>query len=283
MVNLEHMPKQLLHFKGVYGEQQKPFWDSAIYIEPIRKRSAIYNFERGSLFSEGKEITIETPCIIIIPNGVLHGFAWQQNITGSVLTFSLPFYESCLEERQIILNQFQQLQYQVFEKNEIAFKEILFIKENLEKELAVHKVEKQYIITLLFKLLMSKLYRQSIAGQHQVIVNDNRTLTYFNAFQKEITQTIDGTKKIQAYAKKLNITTVHLNRICQSLVQKSALQIVHEKLITQAKKHLLYSNKTISEIAYSLNFKDPSHFSKFFKKMVGVSPRSFRKSQDGYS
>jgi len=236
----------------------------------------------GSLFSEGKEIALETPCIIIIPNGVLHGFVWEQNIGGSVLTLSLPFYESCLEERQIILNQFQQLQYQAFDKKETPFKEILFIKESLEKEITEQKVEKQYIITLLFNLLMSKLYRKNIAGQDQVITNDNRTLTYFNTFQKEIAQTIDSTKKIHEYATKLNITTVHLNRICQSLVQKSALQIVHEKLITQAKKHLLYSTKTISEIAYSLNFKDLSHFSKFFKKMVGVGPRSFRKSQDGY-
>jgi len=131
-------------------------------------------------------------------------------------------------------------------------------------------------------LLMVKLYRKSITGQSQVISNSNKTLNYFNDFQKAIFQSIEQTKTISEYAQLLNITPVHLNRICQSLVQKTALQIVHEKLITEAKKFLLYTDKTISEIAYSLSFKDPSHFSKFFKKMVGVGPRKFRQSQDGY-
>ncbi|MFK8009936.1 MAG: AraC family transcriptional regulator [Saprospiraceae bacterium] len=293
------MAKQLLNFKGVYGEQEQPFWDSAVYIEPIRKRSAIYNFEinehlhtnlvqifilkkgGGQLFSEGKQIEMSTPCMIVIPNGVLHGFTWLPNVAGRVVTISLSFYENCLKENQNTLTQFQQLQYFSFENDKNLFDELVYLKDNLEEELKEKKVEKQFIINLLINLLMVKLYRKSIVEQPQVLSHDNRTLSYFNAFQKEISQTIDCTKNVKSYAKSLNITPVHLNRICQVLVQKSALQIIHEKLSIEAKKKLLYTNKTISEISYSLNFKEPSHFSKFFKKMVGISPRKFRQSQNG--
>ena len=65
--------------------------------------------------------------------------------------------------------------------------------------------------------------------------------------------------------------------ICQTLVQKSALQLVHEYLLIEAKKYLLGTSNSIAEISYFLDFKDPSHFSKFFRKMSGASPREFRR------
>lgn len=292
------MAKQLLNYKGVYGEQEQPFWDTAIHIEPLVKRSKTYDFEikehlhtnliqifllkraKGTLSSEGKQIPIETPCFIVIPNGVLHGFIWEPTIKGSVLTVSLSFYESCLKKHQNALIQFQQLQYMTFEGDDPQFKELVQIKDSLEKEVADQGIDKHAIVQLLFKLLMIKLYRKSMNENTRVISNDNRTLRYFNAFQKEISRTIERTKTTKDYAKALNITPVHLNRICQSLVQKSALQIIHEKLTTEAKNHLLYTDVTIAEVAYALNFKDPSHFSKFFKKMVGVGPRKFRQRKE---
>jgi len=291
------MSRELLHYKGVYGEQEQPFRDAAVHIEPLISRSKVHNFDieehlhadlvqifilekgGGQLLSEGKKIDVDTPCVIIIPNGVLHGFVWQTDLSGTVITVSLPFYESSLREIPNTLTQFGQLKHFSFLEEEEIFKELLFIAEDLGGEVMNKKPEKQIVIEMLIKLFMVKLYRKSIAGIHKVISNDNRTLNYFNAFQKEILNSIDSTKKISDYAKILNITPVHLNRICRSLVQKTALQIVHEKLITESKKYLLYTNKTVSEIAYSLNFKDPSHFSKFFKKYVNVSPRRFRQSQ----
>jgi AraC family transcriptional regulator, transcriptional activator of pobA len=85
-------------------------------------------------------------------------------------------------------------------------------------------------------------------------------------------------KSIEEYAKELNITAVHLNRICQSIVQKSALQIVQDYLINEAKKYLLNTSYSVSEVSYFLNFKDPAYFTRLFKKQTGVSPSDFRKN-----
>lgn len=86
-------------------------------------------------------------------------------------------------------------------------------------------------------------------------------------------------KSIAHYARELNITTVHLNRICQAAVGKSALQVVDEFLFLEAEKYLKHTDYSISEVAYRLNFEDPAYFSRFFSKYAGVSPKVFRETK----
>ena len=86
-------------------------------------------------------------------------------------------------------------------------------------------------------------------------------------------------KSIPEFAKELNITAVHLNRICNQVRGKSALLIVQEHLIEQAKNYLLHTSYTIAEIAYRLNFEYPNYFARLFKKLNGVSPKEYRRKQ----
>ena len=138
-------------------------------------------------------------------------------------------------------------------------------------------IEKQAVIQALFQLFFINIYRFSLSLKSLISVSNNRTLGYFQAFQKSIKRSLQETKSINEYAQELNITAVHLNRICQSLVQKSALQLVQEFLISEAKKYLLNTNYSISEVSYLLNFKDPAYFTRLFKKQTGVSPSEFKK------
>lgn len=291
------MPKQLLQYKGPYGEQINPVPDELIDYEPLKKRSAIYNYEitehlhtdlmqfffftegGGFLLSEGKRIALQAPCALIIPNNTLHGFVLQSNVQGDVFTFTNTFFEKNLVDVKKILLQLHQLQHLIFDENTSAFQEILALKNSLIKELTAKQPEKSYAVKLHFQLLLLHLYRIKQEKPTQTLSTENRTLVYFHAFQKLIKQHIHESKTIQQYAKALNISPVHLNRICQSLVQKSALQVVHEYLLIEAKKYLLGTSNSIAEISYFLDFKDPSHFSKFFRKMTGFSPRAFRKEK----
>ena len=251
------MPKKLLQYKGPYGEQINPVSDELIDYEPLKKRSAIYNYEitehlhtdlmqlffiregGGFLLSEGKRIALQAPCALIIPNNTLHGFVLQSHVQGDVFTFTNTFFEKNLVDAKKILLQLHQLQHLVFDKKSSTFKEIVTFKNSLIQELAAHQPEKNYAIKLHFQLLFLHLYRIKQEKPTQTLPTENRTLVYFHAFQKLIKQNIHETKTIQHYAKALNISPVHLNRVCQTLVQKSALQVVHEYLLIEAKKVLI--------------------------------------------
>lgn len=57
----------------------------------------------------------------------------------------------------------------------------------------------------------------------------------------------------------------------------SPLQIIHERIVLEAKRLLIYTEKTVKEIAYEVGFDDASHLSRLFKKYTQVSPSEFKK------
>ncbi|MEW7291028.1 helix-turn-helix domain-containing protein [Aquimarina sp. 2304DJ70-9] len=59
--------------------------------------------------------------------------------------------------------------------------------------------------------------------------------------------------------------------------EKSPLQIIHDRVILEAKRLLIYTEKTAKEIAYEIGFEDASHLSRMFKKHTSFSPSDFRK------
>lgn len=61
-----------------------------------------------------------------------------------------------------------------------------------------------------------------------------------------------------------------------SKYKKSPLQIIHDRIVLEAKRMLTYSNLSAKEIAFDLGFDDPSHLSRLFKKQTGVSPAVFK-------
>ncbi len=83
-------------------------------------------------------------------------------------------------------------------------------------------------------------------------------------------------KKVAYYAEMLHTSPQNLNAACQRIVHKAATAVLSDFVIIETKRLLLYTDKTISEISFLLEFKDPSHFVKYFKKMVNCTPQSFR-------
>lgn len=81
---------------------------------------------------------------------------------------------------------------------------------------------------------------------------------------------------LQKYAEKLFISEPYLNALCKKECGMSASALIQERLIQAAKRKLVYTSDTVKEIAFDLNFNDPSYFIRFFKKQVGTSPNAYR-------
>lgn len=57
---------------------------------------------------------------------------------------------------------------------------------------------------------------------------------------------------------------------------RSAQQLLHERVLLEAKRHLTYTNMTIGQVAERLGFKEPAYFTRFFKRSVKLTPKAFR-------
>jgi AraC-like DNA-binding protein len=79
------------------------------------------------------------------------------------------------------------------------------------------------------------------------------------------------------YADLLGVSPQHLNTICRRVHGKSASDLITEQIVLEGKRYLLHTDQSITDVAEQLGFADPSHFVKYFKKMTGQTPASFRK------
>jgi AraC family transcriptional activator of pobA len=274
------------HYDGLYGELNASPTSDYIFSELISTRSQTFDWvirphihtklfqifmvESGKVtFQDSfQEKNVESPCLIVIPPATLHGLRYSPEVKGRILTISVSIFQSStllsLTSPQLI------------EKfgDEYSFEEIQNLVKNIDKELFGDFQERQLMmqtyITQLF-VTIQRILQNSESNYEE----KSPFLLHFKHFQKLI-KTSESPKTIPEFAQELNVSAVHLNRICQNVVGKSALQVIQEYLIEESKKYLEYTSHSVSEIAYLLKFEYPNYFAKLFKKQTGISPSEYR-------
>jgi len=91
-------------------------------------------------------------------------------------------------------------------------------------------------------------------------------------------------RQVNDYAELLFKSPKTLSNLFAKYNQKTPLQIIHERVVLEAKRLLLYTDKTAKEIAYDLGFEEIASFHKLFKKVTGYTPQKFKiemKSEKG--
>lgn len=81
---------------------------------------------------------------------------------------------------------------------------------------------------------------------------------------------------VAEYCAALGVSKSRLGRACAELVGRSALGIVHDRLLLEAQREMQYSSASLREIAAILGFSDPNYFARFFSKHLGLTPLQFR-------
>jgi len=80
------------------------------------------------------------------------------------------------------------------------------------------------------------------------------------------------------YAGTLEVTADHLSRACRGVTGQSAQDLLHERLVNEARRLLAGNEGSVSDIAEALGFADAAYFSRFFSRKAGLSPLAFRQA-----
>lgn len=99
-------------------------------------------------------------------------------------------------------------------------------------------------------------------------------------FKELIHDQIKTHHEVNYYASLLNITPNHLNKCVKTVTGKSAVKWIDDNIVLEAKYLLFQTTLTVGEIATQAGFEDQSYFSRFFKKLEGISPVQYRKMID---
>lgn len=220
-----------------------------------------FEIKRGSLF--------------VLQPGQMHHWSLSEDIEGFVIIFSQELYNLYFGQKKIndynFYHSIQNRPEMVFEENEIPkllpYFDLLIQENNQNNKLQLDKM-----LNLLdcIHIEISRKYSETYSHQtHSYNIK-------ISAFEVLLEEYFKIQKLPSFYAEKLNITLKHLNRICNEILQKTATEVIMDRVILEIKRMLIDKQLSINEVAFAVGYEDYSYFSRFFKKQTGFSPTEFR-------
>jgi len=183
--------------------------------------------------------------------------------------------------------------------NEVNLLEKLFMNFDKTSYIDIPKKEQKHLNMLLS--ILAQKYQEKHASNttlrsflgsflHYCLELKEKDTLLLNSLEKsrllKINQLIEKHFKkdlsVEAYAKRLELSPQHLNRLLKQQTGKTLIQLIRERKIVEAKRELIFSSYSIDQIAESLGYFDNSNFSKFFKKHSTHSPSEFREKFKNY-
>lgn len=220
---------------------------------------------------DGDRFKVEADAFFIFPKDRIHQFLPNENVEGQVIRFC----EDTLDNfPRLLFSKFNHISEVKIDETEHHQFQLFF--QLFSTELKNHS-DKSPIVVNLLKSIIYKLHdikQQQLPCKKTPLFD----VDVFDRLQILMDQHITEHRPISFYADKLNITPRKLGETIKSVMQKSTTYVMAERLLTEAKRKLAYSDATITEIAYDLGFEDNSYFTKFFKKQAGMTPKVFRGS-----
>lgn len=121
-------------------------------------------------------------------------------------------------------------------------------------------------------LALSSKEKQMATGRKPKEEIKNDTLDFISLLDDSFSKS----KSVNYYADKFGLSVDRFSKKVKQLYGRAPSKLIKERLTLEAKKLLHLTHKSIKEIAHELGFQDKFYFSRYFKKEVGVSPKTFR-------
>lgn len=105
----------------------------------------------------------------------------------------------------------------------------------------------------------------------------DRSGDYFKRFVNLLHENYRTERSVEFYANLMSLTPKHLSRVVRIYSGKSAHQWIDEFVVLEIKNLLKYSDLSIQQISYELNFPNPSFMGQYFKRITGKTPGEYRR------
>lgn len=272
----------------IYGEPDKQLDIGFLHVETVMERKhmhdghvnahkhdrmaqiTLWTSGHGSYFIEDQRLDFIAPAVSFIPSGVVHGFtvapATSDAIVASIADNALP---------QIA-----------------AFSSL-----NFEQPVMVRGQSDNPGWAKLFAILqrLHEDYRHgqgaALAALLAVATNDladlasldHRAAQGGNGLSQALRRLVDAHFRenwpIEHYVSALGTTQHLLGKSCRQAYGLSIKAFIDERRLLEAKRLLLFTVRSVEDVAYEIGFHDPAYFSRFFNRHTGLPPGEWRNEQ----
>ncbi len=146
----------------------------------------------------------------------------------------------------------------------------------MNDELQNNVPDRNRAIKLLLAMLLLKAKRSYVRQELTMLYHNPKASSLVVRFKKLVAQHFLTIRSVSDYASKLAVSPKHLSKIIKHESGKNPSDFIDEMLLMEVQCMLRYTDLSIAEISYQLDFADPSHLTKFFKNHVGITPVQYR-------
>ncbi len=253
--------------KNIFANKQRNSFYQIVFIESGKAKYSI-DFE---------SYTINSPCVCFIFPNQIFSIEFSDDAKGQILMFDETIFcseilKNELQEYNVDLH--KRINYVDFSSNTKSFNEVLEIKKHIDiLKLPlnnIRKIEAKFLIKIIiFKIIDFK-------SEDIVPVIKSRNLETYIEFRRLLDEEINNNRKVEYYSSKLNLSVKKLNIICKEFSNKSALEIIHERLTTEIKKVFLFEDLSLKEISFRLGFDSQPALNKFIFSKFGCTPSELK-------
>jgi AraC family transcriptional activator of pobA len=281
----------------LYGDPPDDQAFDFVHIETISSRSSVHcwtiNPHRhrnlfqillvkrggGALDLEADAIAFDAPAVIVIAPTVAHGFRFRANVTeGYVVSFTEDVASALGDNGVAALARLRAIAASpllAFRRNDDVARLARLCGELLD-ETSLAREGYEVAARAYLALIGIEVARLAASRKRTGAVTLSAADPTVEELRRLIEAYFQSERNIGFYAGKLAMTPDRLNDHVKRATGVTAGHLLRQRVLTEAKRQLVFTRLTVSEIAYDLDFADPSHFGRFFKKQTGKTPQAFR-------
>lgn len=157
--------------------------------------------------------------------------------------------------------------------------ELLVILDTLYSELQVPRVGSPIVLAAQFRILLVNILR--LSGLDVSFEGSGAEARFLQRFRELVEVNFRERWPVGRYAQRIGISHDRLHSLCTRKLGRTPKALIAERVAREAALALERSTLSLQQLSYALGFRDPAHFSHFFKRVAGISPGAYRRRATG--
>ena len=272
----------------VYGEPSRSLDVGFLHVETVRERDSMHlgtvaahkhphmgqitfwTSGRGNYQIEDNDWDFSAPAVSFVPSDVVHGFVIEPGADAIVVSIANDILNG-LQERTNL-----SVRTPVFVAGSAhlsAWSQTRVVLDTMFAEYREGLVGSERILPELITVVLSYIARLN-AGR--VVPSASPAVALAIALRQLVDETYKDAWSVDQYVSALGTTPHLLDKSVRETLGKSVKDVVLDRRLIEAKRLLKFTIRPVEDIAFSIGFKDPAYFSRFFRTHVGQSPTAWR-------
>ena len=286
----------------LYGDPPDDAAFDFIHIETIASRSSVHDWTirahrhrnlfqvlliekgEGEMSFETATVSFSAPAAILVPATTAHGFRFKPEVTdGWVVSFTEDVADALGDQSGEAMARLKMVAADPLLPlaDAAEVKRLSALCADLKEETSLAREGFRLAMRGLLTLIVIEIVRLAVSRSRSGAVTLSRKDARVEELRRLLDEHFRKERLISFYAEKLAMTADRLNDHVKRATGVTAGHMIRQRVLTEAKRQLVFTSQAIHEIAYDLSFSDPSHFTRFFRKQTGMTPQAFRVGRGG--